>query len=263
MAVDVAVDALIVASAILYWRGVAKLWRNAGVGRGIRVRYAASFVVGWAALAAAFLPPVGTLAEESFAMHMVQHEILMVVAAPLLVLARALEAWTWATPLRARAALSAAARVRSLRAVARWLADPVIASCLHAIAVWIWHMPALFVAASENEALHFVQHASFFFTAVAFWRAVLGCSARVKPLAVACLFVTMLQTAALGGLLTFAPTPWYAHDGAMRVTDAAALADQQLGGLLMWVPGGLPYVLAALGIAAAWLSGSRTPRRIA
>ena len=259
MAVDIAIDALIVASALLYGRGVAALWRNAGIGRGIRARDAGSFCVGWIALAAAFSPPIETLAARSFAMHMAQHEILMVVAAPLFVLARPLEAWAWASPPPARAALSAAAHVRSLRALVRWLGDPVVASCLHALAVWIWHVPALFVAASENEVLHFLQHASFFFTAVTFWWAVLG-RERARPVAVACLFVTMLQTAALGGLLTFAPTPWYAHYGKLRVTDAAALLDQQLGGLLMWVPGSLPYVLAALGIAAAWLSRSRTQR---
>ena len=89
---------LMLASAIGYARGVARLWRHAGVGRGIGRGEAVRFALGWAALAAALFSPIDALADRSFAIHMVQHELLMVVAAPLLVVSRAFEAWAWALP---------------------------------------------------------------------------------------------------------------------------------------------------------------------
>ena len=97
--------ALMAASAIGYGWGVAKLWRKAGAGRGIRTADVVRFAAGWTALAAALLSPIG-LAERTFAVHMVQHEMLMVVAAPLLVLSRPLEAWAWALSLGTRSALA-------------------------------------------------------------------------------------------------------------------------------------------------------------
>jgi putative membrane protein len=67
----------------------------------------------------------------------------------------------------------------------------------------------------------------------------------------------MLHTSALGALLTFAPSPWYAHTAGPRVFGLAPLEDQQLGGLIMWVPGGFAYVVVALAIVGAWLAPSR------
>jgi putative membrane protein len=108
------------------------------------------------------------LADCSFAIHMVQHELLMVVAAPLLVASRAFEAWAWA--LRG-------GDIRTLAAAAvawRWLAAPRRAWWPHAAPLWIWHVPAFFVAALDNVALHALQHLSFFGSALLFWWAVYG-----------------------------------------------------------------------------------------
>jgi putative membrane protein len=124
--------------------------------------------------------------------------------------------------------------------------------------LWAWHVPSLFGAALENEAVHAVQHASFLGTALLFWWAVLGRDGRVVQrtgAAMAYLFTTMLHTGALGALLTLAPTPWYPHYAA---TSAAfgldPVQDQQLGGLVMWVPGSAAYLAAALFIMARLLS---------
>ena len=242
-------------SALLYARGVVKLWRRAGTGRGVRRADAARFAAGWLLLVAALAPPLDTLALRSFAVHMTQHEILMVAAAPLLALSRPLEAWSWALPEAALRALSRVTHATPLRAAWRAVTMPVGAWCTHAAALWLWHVPALFVVAIGNAGVHVLQHTCFFASALAFWWSVFGGSSRVRtPVAVASLFTTMLHTSLLGALLTFAPTAWYAHGVHEAVMGLTPLEDQQLGGLVMWVPGGAVYVIAALVIVAGWLA---------
>jgi cytochrome c oxidase assembly factor CtaG len=163
-------------------------------------------------------------AADSFAVHMVQHEVLMVVAPPLLILGRPFTA------------LAATLPPKLLRLAAFPLRVPPIAAwLLHAAALWIWHVPRLFDAGAASDAIHALQHASFFWSALLFWWAVLR---RVRT-GVAVLFIltTMIHAGALAALLVFAPSPLYA---------GATLEQQQLGGLIMWVPGGYAMLLAGL-----------------
>lgn len=253
--------AVLAISAIGYARGVHALWLKAGIGRGVRSIDAILFATGWVTLVAALLSPIDALAERSFAVHMIQHELLMVVAAPLLVLSRPLEAWAWALPHRSRRALASVFAAAPIRRGWRWVSAPASAWCCHALALWTWHVPALFLAALANEGLHVLQHSCFFASALLFWWAAIGRQLRApNATSIALLFTTMLHTSALGLLLTFAPMPWYAHYelGALGLS---ALEDQQLGGLVMWVPGSLAYLVAGLGIIAAWLSPSRAEQR--
>ena len=213
--------ALILGAAVWYAAGVRRLWQRAGRGRGVTRVHVAAFAAGIAVLAFAAFAPL----DERLWTHMVQHELLMVLAAPLLVLGRPLAAFAHLAPLR----------------VPRSLGDPLPAFALHALAICVWHVPPLFLAAAANEALHFAQHASFLGSAILFWWSVF---ARADLGAFAALFGTMLYTAALGVLMSFARARWYA---------GYALEDQQLAGLIMWIPAGLAYPAAALGIASQWL----------
>lgn len=250
------VIALLVAAA-LYAVGCTRLWRRAGPGRGIPRGAAARFWSGWVALAAALASPVDTLAASLFSMHMVQHELLMVVAAPLLVTGRPLEAWTWALPARWRGPLAAFARARGARATWAGLVHPVGAWIAHALALWAWHVPAFFEASLASRGIHELQHASFLGTALLLWWSILGRGARHSDAAsLGSLFTTMLHTGALGALLTFAPTVWYPTYAAAGAFGLAPLEDQQLGGLVMWAPGGLAYLVAGLAIVASWLRSS-------
>jgi putative membrane protein len=255
---DAGLAILLVASALLYAWGIVALWRKAGIGRGIRRADAMRFVLGWTVLAAALLSPLDAFAGRSFAVHMVQHELLMVVAAPLFVLARPLEAWGWALPAAVTRLLNGVARVPRVRDGWRWISGPIAAWCVHALALWLWHLPVLFRAALASEPLHVLQHVCFFASALAFWRAVFGGGAR-RPdgMSLACLVTTMLHTGALGALLTFAPVPWYANATQHVLVGFTALEDQQLGGLVMWVPGSLAYLIAALAIVGALLAPPR------
>ena len=161
--------ACLAVSVALYAIGVARLWKRAGTGRGITRAEAVRFAAGWIILAVALLPPLDSISDRSFAAHMVQHELLMVVAAPLLVLARPLEAWTWALPAPWRAALGAGARSTWIRHTWSAITAPPGAWTLHAIALWAWHIPVLFEAALASRGVHILQHASFFATALLFW----------------------------------------------------------------------------------------------
>jgi putative membrane protein len=244
-------------AAVLYAAGVARLWLQAGAGRGILRWRVAAFVSGWLALAAALVSPLDALGSLLFSAHMVQHELLMVAAAPLLVLGRPLAAWTWALAPRWRHAIGHATHWPWLAWGWRRLTQPLHAWALHALALWLWHLPQLFDAALRSEGWHVLQHASFLGTALLFWWAVLGGDPRARGsgFALAYLFTTMMHTAALGALLALAPTAWYAG----YVASAGALGvdpvqDQQLGGLVMWVPGGVAYLAAGLVLVARLLA---------
>lgn len=253
--------ALMAASALLYARGVWRLWAHAGWGRGIAPRTVAAFACGWLVLLVALLSPLDALGSRLFSAHMVQHELLMVVAAPLLVLGRPLAAWTWAFDAQGRQRIGRAVSARWPAAAWSALTDPAMAWSLHAIALWLWHVPVLFDAAIRNEGWHALQHGSFVGSALLFWWTVLGSDPRVARGAgwtVVSLFTTMVHTAVLGALLSLSPTPWYAaYLSGTPPLGIDALEDQQLGGLVMWVPTGLAYLLAALALLGRLLTRQR------
>lgn len=255
--------AVLLGSGSLYALGVARLWRRAGIGRGVLGWQAGAFAAGWLALVAALVSPLDSLGTRLFSAHMVQHEVLMLVAAPLLVLGRPLAAWTWAFPPGLRHRLGRATRWPLLALAWAALTASVSAWSLHALALWAWHVPALFEAALHSEGLHIFQHASFLGTALLFWWAVLGPAGPRRGFAIAYLFTTMMHTGALGALLTFAPTPWYpSYAATAGAFGLDPLADQQLGGLVMWVPGGLAYLVAGLAMMARMLARPAPPARL-
>jgi len=253
--------ALLALAAAGYAMGVRRLWRNAGRGRGVAPSQAWAFAIGWLSLVVALVSPLDALGSRLFSAHMVQHELLMVVAAPLLVIARPLATWAWALAPAQRRRVGRFFQSRGWTSLWTTLTDPLVAWALHALALWAWHIPAAFDAALIHESLHIAQHASFLGTALFFWWAVLGHDPRGRygpGHSAAYLFTTMLHTGALGALLSLAPTPWYAP----YVPLAGALGldpveDQQLGGLVMWVPAGLAYVVAALWVLGKMLTRVR------
>jgi len=249
---ELLVALLLALSAGLYASGLWRLWRRAGMGRGITRAQALRFALGWLALFVALLTPVDSGGDRLFAVHMVQHELLMVVAAPLLVLGRPLEAWAWGLPAAWRPRFARVTRVRWLARVWDAITEPAGAWCIHFAALWAWHVPRFFEAALENEAIHVAQHVCFLASALLFWWAVFGRGVR-RPdgASLALVFTTMMHTSALGALLTFAPTPWYPHY--VGTTMLSPVEDQQLGGLVMWVPGAVSYLAAGLWIVAGWL----------
>ncbi|CAB3676520.1 cytochrome c oxidase assembly protein [Paraburkholderia rhynchosiae] len=250
------VVALLILSLALYVAGYRRLCSRSRRGRAIRVRRLSAFVLGWLTLVAALDSPLDALSAALFSAHMVQHELMMLVAAPLLVLGRPLAVWLWAFRPASRHAIAAAVRTPALRGLWRSLCAPAVAWLLHAAALWAWHMPRLFEAALASPVIHTLQHASFLLSALLFWWVVFGEGTRrdQSGYAMLSLFTTMVHTGALGALLTLAPGLWYpAYIEPTSALGFDPLQDQQLGGLVMWVPGGLAYLIAALATGARWL----------
>ncbi|HEY8578514.1 MAG TPA: cytochrome c oxidase assembly protein [Beijerinckiaceae bacterium] len=247
------------AALALYAAGLAALWRRAGVGRGVPVWRVGCFAVGWLSLAASLISPLHWLGERLFAAHMVEHEALMAIAAPALALARPGAALAWAAPRGARGWIAPFLRRWRLRAVWAFLTRPFVATVLHGAALWLWHAPALFEAALASPRLHWLQHVSFFATGLLFWWSLLRGPTRERGYgaAVFYLFATSLHTGFLGVLLSHAQRPLYPlQTNAAPEWGLTPLEDQQLAGLIMWVPGGLVYAVAALAFAGVWIARS-------
>jgi cytochrome c oxidase assembly factor CtaG len=246
----------------LYMAGYVRLRLRTRRAGSIRAKQLAAFLAGWLALLAALDSPLDALSAALFSAHMVQHELLMIVVAPLLVLSRPLGVWIWAFPKPVRMGLGRAARARPVHAAWRWLTLPTVAWVLHATALWAWHAPRLFEAALANAGIHTLQHASFLLSALLFWWTIFGepsQSAR-NGHAMLSLFTTMAHTGALGALLTLAPGLWYpSYVEPCTALGFDPLQDQQLGGLIMWVPGGLAYLVGGLVVASRWLMRRSAP----
>lgn len=232
-----------------------------------RLRYRAAvpishlcwFLAGWASLLIALDSPVHELSEQLFWVHMVQHEILMVLSAPLLVMGRPLVPFLWALPRGLRGGIGTVSRSRRFKTVWLAISAPLAAWLLHGVALWLWHAPALFDAALRSDFVHAMQHISFFATALLFWWALVhGHHGRMGyGGAVVYVFTTALHMSLLSFLLVFSPRVWYApYALTTRSWNLTPLQDQQLGGLIMWIPAGTILMGIALFLFWKWLEDS-------
>src|SRR3569833_516606 len=216
------------------------------------------FWSGWCSLAVALVSPIHPLGEVLFSAHMVQHEILMLISAPLLVLSHPLVTFLWAFPIGTRRRLGRWSKGIAGTPVWRLLLAPVPAWLIHAAAIWLWHAPPLFQQTLTSDLVHSAQHLSFFLTGLIFWWSVIYAHGRkANGVAFLSVFTTAIHTGILGALLTFSPHVWYpAYGDQARSWGLTPLEDQQVGGLIMWVPASLVYLWAGLKLIAAWLKAS-------
>jgi putative membrane protein len=241
-------------SALLYAIGYRRLIARSGLGRDQHRRNALRFVFGWLILAGALVSPLHEGGERSFTLHMIEHELIMVPAAWLIAVSRPLGVMLWALPAGARRALGGGARWW------RSLADPVVATGLQALALIIWHAPPLFDRALGHETWHIAQHLSFLTTALLFWYAVSRTAESAALVGATCLFVTSLVGGGLGALMAFSTSPWYAGYAALGLMPMGLTPaeDQQLAGLIMWIPGGMAHATGALLLLAKALRPRET-----
>ncbi|WP_062018020.1 cytochrome c oxidase assembly protein [Aureimonas sp. AU4] len=251
--------------AFLHAMGRSALLTKSGRGRASLVRRARLFWLGLAILALALVSPLHAAGERSFVLHMVEHEILMLVATPLLVLGEPLPVMLWAFPPPWRRRFGRLGADLGSSLAWRISSSLVGATVLQAATLWLWHMPALFNRALESDMWHIAQHLSFVVSALLFWNAMLGrrgargTRAGQPALAALCLFLTSLVGGALGALMAVSESPWF--EAYARLGEApfglSAAEDQQLAGLVMWVPGGLVHVGAALLVGAKLLTSRK------
>ncbi|MBR9862713.1 MAG: cytochrome c oxidase assembly protein [Rhodobacteraceae bacterium] len=174
-----------------------------------------------AILFVAFVSPLCALSSALFSARVVHHVLLIAVAAPLFALS---------------------IETRKPATIAR----PFVVST---VILWGWHLPAAYDLALSNVAVYWLMQVSLLISATWFWRAVLSAEAAVVE-RIAFIVAAFAQMGMLGAILTFAPTALYAaHALAPLDWGITPLRDQQLGGLIMWVPSGLPYAIAA-GVVA-------------
>jgi cytochrome c oxidase assembly factor CtaG len=196
---------------------------------------------------------------------MVQHIILIVIAAPLVALGAPGAAIVRGAPAVVRRTMARRRRpFGSVQRASRRLATPIAAWLVHVGTLWLWHSAVLYDAAVENDAVHAFSHVTLIFTAIVFWRAVLPPFATFRSpngLGILLVFAMGLQSVFLSALLTFATTPWYAaYAETTEVWGLAPLEDQQIAGAIMWVPAGLVYVGAGVALLVAWIrSAERSP----
>ena len=256
----------LVLGALMYAIGVRRLWASGRIGAGVRQWQVACFAAGCAAVVAALMSPIDAVSTELAAVHMVQHELLMIVAAPLLVAGLPFVAFLFALPAAGRRRVIRWGRTRWIAGVWSALTAPALVWLLHAAALWVWHLPALYDAALRSEALHAAEHASFFITAALFWWGIGGGRyGRLKyGAAVVYVFATALHSSVLGAAMAIAPSAWYrAYAATTAAWGLTPLEDQQLAGLIMWVPAGLVFTAVGLLFFAAWLRESERRSRFA
>ena len=243
----------------LYGLGLRRIWRTAGRDAVVPGWRVAAFYCGLLAVVLALQSPIAVFSGLLFSMHMTQHLLLTLVAAPLIVVGLPLLPMLWALPLPTRRGLGRAFAVGTpLHAVAGWLTSLLPALLIHTGTILAWHLPPFYDASLRSDAVHYVQHAMFFGTALQFWWAVVqpvpGRRAMSHGKALlAIIATTIAQEKLLGGLLTFASGPIYqGYIEAPRVWGISVLQDQQIAGLIMAVAGFMLLGLIFTIIFFAW-----------
>lgn len=255
-----AVVGCLAATSLLYAGGVLRLrsehrWPTAGPAR------VWAFAAGIVLLVVALLSPLDAWSEASFAAHMGQHLILMMVAPPLLLLGRPIVTALWALPQPSRQRVARWwRRSHTWRPAIDFVRSPLVAWPLASLALWFWHLPKPYERGLHDPVAHASEHLSFFFSAILFWRVVIeDPQSRRLSLGATMLFVATfaMQTGMLGAILIFAPRVLYSdHAIAPAWSALSALEDQQLAGVLMWLVTGV-IDLTVLGVLfVAWLASS-------
>lgn len=247
----------------LYVAGLVRLWRRAGIGHGLSRSEASAFGAGTLALFFATVWPLDALGEWSLAAHMAQHMLLLGFVPPLLLAGRPLAVIAQGLPRRwSRRLHRLTARLHGHLAAAL-----VPAAAAHMAVMGLWHLPIATGAALANEAVHWAMHGSFLLAGLWFWSTLLHRLRDAQAGAGAglvAIVAVMMQMGFVGALLTFSPRALYPvyveRAGALGLTP---LVDQQLAGMIMWVPACLPYLLGGLWLMQRGLHRAEQRQRLA
>jgi len=216
---------------------------------------AASFATGVFVALGVNVSPIHSAAEGMFSMHMIQHQVLMLIAAPLIVAGRPALVMVLALPHRWRRWAWSAGRARPLAAAARVLKNPLAVLLVFAGVLWLWHLPGPYEAAVRNNGVHALEHIAFLGISLGFWAAVMraGPRRRIGYLpAILLVVATLMLTGWLAAVLTFGGLVYPLYGQRAMLLGINAAHDAQLAGTIMWVPTTLIYFGAFAGLFTRW-----------
>lgn len=217
-----------------------------------------SFYGGLATLAVALVSPLDGLAGSLASAHMVQHMLILLLAAPLLARSRPLGVLLRLVPMDVtRAMWRWLRRVGLGRGRLDRMLRPVVLWFLYVGALWFWHASGPYLAALESDWIHATEHATFAAVGIGFWSVVwgFGRAAPAPGFRVLMVFAAAMHGVLLAALLTFAAAPWYpVYSASTAPFGLDPLTDQQLAGLVLWIPSGLVYVGVALVLVIRWIA---------
>lgn len=223
-----------------------------------------SYLSGLFFVAISLLSPIDALGQQLFFMHMIQHLLLIMIAPPLLLIANPMPILLWGLPDKWRLRVGHGLghllhRDSRFRSAVRTLTAPGIIWLAWVIALFSWHDPAMYNAALRYEYLHDLEHLSFFVASMLFWWHVTGAGPRIHKQfgyvgRIAFVLAAVPPNMALGVWLAFNSNVIYSYYEAVpRLWGIDTLTDQQIGGVIMWIPGSMMFMLAALFLTSQYL----------
>jgi putative membrane protein len=207
----------------------------------------ACFYAGWGMLVAMLVSPLCNLTVALFSARVGQHMVLTLVAAPLLMLGRPQEVLGALRRQQGKSPISGT--------LEQTLGRASIAGLLFAGFMWLWHAPAPYDATLTSNVVYWAMHLTLIGSALLLWHVILTAGAAGRLQGVLTCVASSMQMGLLGAIITLAPRALYdSHAATTLPWGLTSLEDQQLGGLIMWVPGGAVFLVAALALAASALA---------
>ncbi|HLI16990.1 MAG TPA: cytochrome c oxidase assembly protein [Rhodanobacteraceae bacterium] len=263
--------ACIVLATVPYVVGMVRMGRAQRV-KILGRRRALSYLTGMVILLLALESPLDALADDLFSAHMAQHMLLLLVIPALLVYGRPVITWLWAFDLGTRRGIVRGWKRSGLQAVFDWLTRPLVVWVLLSAALCVWHLPGPYDWAVRHEWLHDLEHLSFLGFSLAFWTIVIEPYGQRRRLGFGATIVFVVSSGfvmgLIGAVLTFAAAPLYAvHLHTTQAYGLTPLQDQELAGVIMWIPSNLVHLAALCSVFFAWYradqqGGARSGRAI-
>jgi putative membrane protein len=259
-------QAIVVTAATLFYAfGVFRI--RSCVGQDRVVSRVQTFAFGLAAVLfiVALSPPVDDITDSLFSAHMAQHLVLMLLVPPLAVWSRPMIVGFWALPREAQRTLSRSRSYDLLRRSTSWLMQPLVVAVLFLGTFSFWHLPRPYAWSLANEWVHAFEHLTFLATAIMFWELVIEPSGRRRM----GYYTTIVYVAAIavlsglpGALMILSPVALFkAHTSVLEVWGLTPLEDQQIAGLIMWIPAGLFFLIPIAALLVKALDASHGSRR--
>ncbi len=254
-----------------YALGLYRLQKRSG-GQAVPLARRVCAFSGLALMALALMGPLDVYAGRAFFIHMSQHLVLAMFAAPLMLAASPVSVYLWALPGPVRLGLGASlAKQGALRRVGTLLVRPPVALLAFVLTFYLWHLPPAYGAALNNNGIHFLQHLTMFASGVLFWWPIMG-PAPIKtglsyPQRLLYLLLVVTPKAMLAAVITLSGHVLYGHYlAAPDLWGVSDSEDQVIAGLLMWIPGNLVFLGALTILFFKWyekeegpVSGRRPP----